>query len=124
MMYDVKTAHAIKEVLAQPDLNGVYRLSHAEWPVQPVLDGRTLTDKHSFLSAVGRTFNFPDYYGENWDALEECLSDMSWHNGPIILLIEHTEAIPAALMSTFLEIFDQVAKQWTAEGRVCSLFII
>jgi hypothetical protein len=94
----LKTDLELNEVLQRPDLNGVYRLSQAALDFKPALDGQDLLDKQTFLAAIGRVFNFPEYYGENWDALEECLTDMSWHTGPIALLIEHADAIPASVM--------------------------
>jgi len=118
-----KTDLALDEVLQRPDLNGVYRLSQAGLDFKPALDGHDLLDKQAFLAAIGRVFNFPEYYGENWDALEECLSDMSWHTGPIALLIDHADAIPASVMSTFLDIFTSTAEYWTEQEQACSLFL-
>ena len=66
-----------RDILSDPALNGVYRLAD-RGELLPVLDGRGLADKHSLLSALGRALDFPDYYGENWDALEEGLADLSW----------------------------------------------
>lgn len=118
-----ETEHALNAVLERPDLNGVYRLPQAGFDFKPVLDGRELLDKHAFLAAIGRAFNFPAYYGENWDALEECLGDMSWHTGPVALLIEQADAIPASVMSIFLDIFSSIAEYWAAQERGCSLFL-
>lgn len=36
---------------------------------------RTDTD---FLSVVASAMKFPDYFGNNWDALDECLMDLEW----------------------------------------------
>jgi hypothetical protein len=36
-----------------------------------------------FASALG----FPDWFGANWDALEDCLTDMSWRPAPGYLLV-------------------------------------
>ena len=113
----------VSEVLKRPERNGTYRLSQAVFGFQPVLDGRALRSKKSLLAGVALALDFPDYFGENWDALEECLSDMSWRNGQISLLIEHADAIPDALFATFREVFGQMAEQWTEQGRVCSLFL-
>lgn len=42
------------------------------------IDGRTVHDKASFLQAAGAAMRFPDYYGHNWDAFEECVRDLGW----------------------------------------------
>jgi len=114
---------AVSEVLEQPERNGIYRLSQSDFGFQPVLDGRALRSKKSLLAGVARAFDFPDYFGENWDALEECLSDMGWRDGEISLLIEHADSIPDALFATFRQVFGQMAEQWAGEGRVCCLFL-
>jgi hypothetical protein len=114
---------AVAEVLERPDMNGIYRVSKPGFGFHPVLDGRALGDKQALLAGIARALEFPEYFGENWDALEECLRDMSWRSGQISVLIEHADAIPAALLATFLEIVSQLAEQWACEGRVCSLFL-
>jgi len=119
----VKDEQAVKAILAQPALNGVYRLTRAVVGLVPALDGRALTDQQDLLIALGCALNFPDYYGENWDALEECLRDMSWRNGPTSLLIEHAEAIPEPVLTTLLDIFSQAARYWAEAGQIFSLFL-
>jgi RNAse (barnase) inhibitor barstar len=34
--------------------------------------------KADLLDFLAREFPLPDYFGHNWDALEECLGDLSW----------------------------------------------
>ncbi|OYY95731.1 MAG: hypothetical protein B7Y41_00055 [Hydrogenophilales bacterium 28-61-23] len=123
MNRDSKVEQAVTEILAQPALNGVYRLTSTFAGSMPVLDGRALTDRRDLLGAIGRALDFPDYYGANWDALDECLRDLSWRDGPISLLIEHAEAIPDAAMATLVEIFLQAAQGWAEQERVFSLFV-
>jgi hypothetical protein len=42
------------------------------------IDGKTVTNKAEFLQASAKAMNFPDYFGENWDAFEDCLIDLDW----------------------------------------------
>ncbi|MEU6153796.1 barstar family protein [Actinosynnema sp. NPDC047251] len=34
--------------------------------------------KSAALAAIGQALDFPDYYGQNLDALYDCLTDLSW----------------------------------------------
>jgi hypothetical protein len=42
------------------------------------LDGREVFDKKSFLCKIAIVMKFPDYFGHNWDALDECITDLDW----------------------------------------------
>ena len=33
-------------------------------------------DEQTLLRSLGRALELPEYYGENWDALDECLRDL------------------------------------------------
>ena len=41
-----------------------------------ILDGSKTVDKTSFLTQIANLLKFPDYFGHNWDALDECLGDI------------------------------------------------
>ncbi len=43
-----------------------------------VMDGRAVYDKATFLREAGRAMHFPNYAGQNWDAFEELVTDLSW----------------------------------------------
>lgn len=112
----------VAHILADPSLNGVYRLDHPS-DLLPTLDGRGLDGKAGLLAALGWALEFPDYYGANWDALEECLNDMSWRNGAIALHIEHADVLSQELLHALVDIFTDAAAAWAGEGRACSLFL-
>jgi RNAse (barnase) inhibitor barstar len=112
----------IGQIQADPALNGLYRLDSPS-SLLPSLDGSTLTDKDSLLEALGWALEFPDYFGANWDALEECLTDMSWRAGPITLHIAHADSLEPELLDMLKSVFLDAAAYWRELGRVCSLFL-
>lgn len=80
----------------------------------------TGTGERDILSAIGSAFQFPAYYGNNWDALEECLRDLAtwlprrgfviWLNNSQTLL--RTQYRTAA---TLVEVTLSAADWWAAQ---------
>lgn len=42
------------------------------------IEGKNIKNKQEFFQACFSSLNLPDYFGNNWDAWEECLTDLSW----------------------------------------------
>src|SRR4029453_16524664 len=85
----------LARILAHHHDPGVYRwhaafpagevghaVEHAGWGVGYVHGWHPQT-RHEFLAAVGEALTFPDHYGQNLDALNDCLRDLP---GPTVLL--------------------------------------
>jgi hypothetical protein len=51
------------------------------------IHGSRIHDKETFLEEFARELRFPDYFGKNWDAFEECMNDLSWFQAEGLLLI-------------------------------------
>lgn len=84
------------------------------------VDLGSVREKKGFLAAVARALAFPDWFGHNWDALEDCLTDLSWHpaDGYVVTFIEY-DAFLAAHREDFnvaLQIFGAAADYWRREG--------
>jgi ribonuclease inhibitor len=58
-----------------------------------VLDGNTVESRTALHDALARGLAFPDWYGGNWDALFDCLTDL----GETDLRVTGREALEAAL---------------------------
>ncbi len=37
-----------------------------------------VNDDKDLFAVISNAMHFPDYFGHNWDALDECLGDMDW----------------------------------------------
>lgn len=49
------------------------------------LDGRAMTSRRNAHVEIARAFAFPDYYGNNWDAFNDCFGDfVAEHSGQLI----------------------------------------
>ncbi|GAU66042.1 hypothetical protein SSP35_02_04110 [Streptomyces sp. NBRC 110611] len=42
------------------------------------LDLAGTADKAAFMERCARSLRLPDWFGRNWDALADCLTDLSW----------------------------------------------
>ena len=42
------------------------------------LEGELCETERDFLLQVAKIFRFPSYYGENWNAFDECICDLEW----------------------------------------------
>lgn len=43
-----------------------------------LLDGGRAIDRSAFFDEFARLLRFPGWFGRNWDAFADCLSDLSW----------------------------------------------
>jgi len=77
--------------------------------------------KDAVLERFAAALAFPDWFGGNWDALEDCLEDLSWRpDGGRVLLIEGFESLAAGARDDFrvlLDLLADVAEYWAGRGR-------
>jgi hypothetical protein len=83
-------------------------------PVRPdVSADSSLRGKLALLRHLANRLSFPDYFGENWDALIDCLSDPTW-SGEREVLIDHPNLpqLAADEMRCYLEsLIDAMARR-------------
>ena len=78
-------------------------------------------DKQEFLARTAAALGFPDWFGGNWDALFDCLTDLSWRPAAgYVLILEHAADMrrhaPEALDSA-LAVLGDAASAWRERGR-------
>ena len=81
-----------------------------------VIKGAKCQTITGLLTECARALDFPDYFGHNWDALEECLADLEWLPAKgYILLITNAECVlpdNEENYETFLEILRDAGEAW------------
>lgn len=79
------------------------------------LNARELVEPDALFRAFARELSFPGYFGHNWDALVDCLSDMHapWHGGRsgagLAVLIDDADVlVGVAHLGLFVSVLCQV----------------
>jgi RNAse (barnase) inhibitor barstar len=70
------------------------------------VNGKLLTDWNAFHDFFASTFDFPDYYGRNMDAWNDCMSDYCYSNGLISLHIDNAEEFKKSNSGAFSALVD------------------
>lgn len=89
-----------------------------------IIRGKKCRTPSGLFGEFARALAFPDYFGHNWDALEECLADLEWlpAKGYILLITDTQAVLPGEEEhETLLEVLDDAGEAWskghTADGR-------
>lgn len=83
------------------------------------IDLSNVHSKSALIEAIGVGLNLPDYFGRNFDALEECLRDLKEDKG-WLLIFENADdllRVPSSELSTFVSILADTVEFWKSEGH-------
>ncbi|HYG05632.1 MAG TPA: barstar family protein [Stenotrophomonas sp.] len=81
-----------------------------------------ISQVQELLSHLYYTLWFPGYFGFNWDALHDCLCDLSWMPcRKVVLVHSRLPGIPAKDLKTYLEILRDAASDWRVPGAAHEL---
>lgn len=76
--------------------------------------------KAELLTRIAAAMDFPPWFGHNWDALADCLSDLSWlpASGYTVHFrnVEDLHAAAPEVFATLVEILQETAAFWADEG--------
>jgi RNAse (barnase) inhibitor barstar len=122
---------ALGTLLAGQDKAGVYHLTKDAREVAQAASGAGLAafridighahDKEDFLDDLSEALKFPDWFGGNWDALADCLKDLSWIDGKgYVVILEKSKHFCDAHRHEFDEAIDvlkDAAAFWRGQGK-------
>jgi len=89
------------------------------------LDG--CRDRGGLLDRTAAACGFPDWFGRNWDALFDCLTDLSWRPASgYLLLFEHADELQQHdrnVLDTVVGILDDAARDWHERGKPLRAYV-
>ena len=94
-----------------------------------MIDGTEVRTKEQLLTIMKEALSFPDYFGMNWDALDECIKDLSWLKEIDLIEILITNSIQILSLASekdktiFHSIMNTTVDYWTNTGTRLVLFI-
>lgn len=83
-----------------------------------VLKGTRCRTEAGLFAEFARAMKFPDYFGHNWDALEECLTDLEWLPAKgYILLISDADLVlekDEEGFQSFVDVLRDAGEAWAS----------
>lgn len=83
-----------------------------------VVHGNKCRDSARLFAELAEAMEFPDYFGHNWDALEECLADLEWlpAKGYVLVFTDAEQILSddEEAFSLFVEVLNDAAEGWAA----------
>jgi hypothetical protein len=119
--------------MSRTDIEGLRGVRRTDAPVEEleaaaealdwrcfVIDGSEVEDRESFLEACDEAFELPEWFGMNWDALEESLGDLELDGATGVVVLWHGWSVFADAspkdFAVALDVLRSAARGWTADG--------
>jgi hypothetical protein len=100
--------------------SGVYRVTETAAVLDATraagLDAARIDAARDAPASIARELRFPAWFGGNWDALEDCLGDLSWRPAPGHVLL--FERFPRGdELAVLIDVLRSSARFWAERGR-------
>lgn len=109
----------LTERLQDATRSGVYRVTRADEVADAVRGtGNSLVriryaEKPALMKNIAAALDFPDWFGANWDALEDCLSDLPGKG--YVLLFDGAK--PGDELGVLIDVLGSGAQWWAERGK-------
>ena len=85
--------------------------------------------RRAIIRRIANALDFPAWFGGNWDALADCLDDLSWRPGDHgrVLLIDGLEGCRLAQPEVFdllIELLDDVAQRYGGRDAIFQALVV
>ncbi len=84
-------------------------------------------DKPALLARIAEALRFPEWFGHNWDALADCLTDLDWMPARgYVIVLDGADALRTESPAEFaaaVEILAESAHDWAERGTPMWIFV-
>ena len=85
----------------------------------------SVNDKKELLSELAEKLLFPDYFGNNWDALNDCLHDLTWLNEKkIVIVFESISHLDSETLDDLIDILNGTVQFWNIHNDLHDVEIV
>ena len=92
------------------------------------IDGSAANSRECFFPALAAALHFPAYFGHNWDATYDCLTDLAGGDDrPAVVLITHGDRFLTGMepeWQTAQRVFADAASFWQGRGRLLLVTLV
>jgi RNAse (barnase) inhibitor barstar len=85
-----------------------------------IVRGKKMLSESRLFDEFAAAYQFPYYFGENWDALDECINDLSWMPATSYLtVVSDADLVLSEAPSqfrTFAELLGSAGREWSEQG--------
>jgi RNAse (barnase) inhibitor barstar len=125
-----KKSYGVYRVTSTPPIKELEKLVKAADCAFFHIEGQKIEKKEQFLNHAALAMHFPEDFGNNWDAFEDCLTDLSWveENHEVagyVILFDHFDVFAAHApnhFDTLLEVFRDAAAFWHNQDK--AMFVL
>ena len=81
--------------------------------------GSGIATRDELFERYSAGLSFPDYFGRNWDALDECLRDLHWvRQKRVIILHEELPRLAEKELRIYLQILARAVEDWRSDEEL------
>jgi hypothetical protein len=94
-----------------------------------IVRGKRSATRDRLFQEWAAALQFPSYFAENWDAFEECLSDLEWlPAGGLVVFITRADCLldlaPEDDLDMLADILTTVAKEWRSSHPIAPFHLV
>ena len=107
-------------IVAQKEPRALQKVAKAAGYAFFHIDGKTIGRKEHLLTHMATAMRFPKEFGQNWDALEDHLTDLEWVDADgYLIYYDHIDGLLGPhpdQFETFVEILRDAVASWKEDG--------